>query len=218
MMHDMTDPRDRRHDMTNDTSEGDLTPDMTRHAKPDVLLQVEAADVAGVSVRTLQRAIDRGALAAQRVEGKCWIRRDDLLAWSAMRHAPERHDTSSHATTETTRHASDTTVEGDDARVARLERALADTLLERDRWHEAWRQAEARRIAEADALRDLLALAQQTALARMQAIEAGSTVQPDTAVDANEGPGEAMPAATTDDAVRQDASRWGRFWRALTGR
>jgi hypothetical protein len=41
---------------------------------------------------------------------------------------------------------------------------------------------------------------------------------PNAAVAANEGPGEAMAAAMTDDAPRPNVSRWGRFWRGLTGR
>lgn len=228
IMRDMTERDDTRHDMPSDTPEGDRSGDATRQPEPDVLLQVEAAEVAGVSVRTIQRAIDRGALPAQRIDGKCWIRRDDLLAWNAARQAPGRHDArhasgrhdaSPHATTNTTRHASDRTGEADDARVARLERALMDALAERDRWHEAWHQAEERRIQEADALRDLLLLAQQTALARVQAIEAGS-VEPhaDAVVAANKGSGAATPDATTGDAAQPNASLWGRFWRALTGR
>jgi excisionase family DNA binding protein len=204
IMHVMTEPNDRRHDMTSDTTGSDGADDATRQAEPDVLLQIEAADVAGVSVRTIQRAIGRGTLPAQRIDGKCWIRRDDLLAWNLARQAPGRHDarhvgerqdTSSHTTPETTRHASDTTGAADDARVARLERALADALAERDRWHDAWRQAETRRSEEADALRELLLLAQQTALARVQAIESGSSVQADARVAAYEGASEAMPAA-----------------------
>jgi hypothetical protein len=226
-MRNMAEPDETRHDTPSDTTRSDTSLDTTRQLEPDVLLQVEAAEVVDVSVRTIQRAIDRGALSAKRIDGKCWIQRNDLLAWNAARQAPGRHDTrhvierndaSSHATIDTTRHVRDTPDEPDDARVARLERALTDALVERDRWHQAWRQAEERRIQEADALRDLLLLAQQTALARVQAIEAGSTVQPSAAVSANEGLGEAMSSAPTDDASRTDESLWDRFWRALTGR
>jgi excisionase family DNA binding protein len=222
MMRGMVEPDDTRHDTPSSTTGHDVFGDATPQAEPDVLLQVEAADVVGVSVRTIQRAIDRGLLNAHRVDGKCWIRRDDLFAWKAAREAPgrhgarrvsERHDASSRTTADTTRHVNDTTGELDDKRAARLERELADALAERDRWHDAWKQAEARRIEEADALRDLLLLAQQTALARVQAIETSSLTQPDTPVVANEGAGAAMPVATTEKAPGAKRSFWGRFWR-----
>jgi hypothetical protein len=54
---------------------------------------------------------------------------------------------------------------------------------------------------------------------RLKALESGLTDrEPDAATAANEGPGGAMLAATTDDATRLESSRWGRFWRAVTGR
>src|SRR5689334_23807989 len=79
LMRGMIELDQTRHDMTSDTTERDGSSDAVRQAELDVLLQVEAADIVGVSVRTIQRAIDRGTLAAQRIEGKCWIHRDALL-------------------------------------------------------------------------------------------------------------------------------------------
>jgi hypothetical protein len=170
----------------------------------------EAALALGVSERTIRRAIQRGELIATKRAGIFHITPAALEAY--RQHEAERRSLSGAAASaggaaapdndESFAAATDSGHLSDDAVVV-LRDLLAEERARSDRLLEAatlW-QARAMQLEE-----------------RVKALEAGPLVAPDAAVAANEGPGEAMPAAMTDDATRADASRWGRFWRALTGR
>src|SRR4051812_39813025 len=85
--------------MTDDTPARDATPDAPSSARdpmvdaprdtsPDTstaVLQIDAARIAGVSVRTIQRAIDRGLLPARREGHHCWLELEDLERWRVTR-------------------------------------------------------------------------------------------------------------------------------------
>src|SRR3954471_7090372 len=95
----MTDQDDTRRAMTSDTPASDATPDaptmstgatndVPRDTTPDTstaVLQIDAARIAGVSVRTVQRAIDRGVLPARRDGHHCWVELADLEYWRVTR-------------------------------------------------------------------------------------------------------------------------------------
>jgi excisionase family DNA binding protein len=170
----------------------------------------EAALALGVSERTIRRAIQRGELAATKRAGIFHITPSALETY--RQHEAERRMKSAAAaqavhveatdTDQSFAAAADTGQENGDA-VGVLRDLLAEERARSDRLLEAatlW-QARAMQLEE-----------------RVKALEAGPVLQPDAAVDANEGPGRVMPAATTGDASRSEPSRWGRFWRALTGR
>jgi hypothetical protein len=70
---------DIRHDSSNDTP---------RATRREVLGLDDAADRAGVSRRTLQRAIERGELARFEVEGRAMVDAAALASWGATRQKP----------------------------------------------------------------------------------------------------------------------------------
>jgi excisionase family DNA binding protein len=205
----------------------DVPPDTPPDASA-VVLQIEAARIAGVSVRTIQRAIDRGALPAVREGGHCWIRLDDLGRWQVER---------------TTRNAPahvvvrDTDVSGDAPRgvpidasgriiapevgtpdVARLQSEIADLKVERDRWHQAFERESALREEETRQLRSLIQQEQALSFSRLAAIET-TTRHEGPATDVPSGTGHLEGRAPRSDAPAESPATppWRRWWRRMTG-
>ena len=186
----MTELNDMRRAILDDSTRPDAPAALADDMSPDasgapVVLQVEAAKRSGVSVRTIQRAIQRGELTAQRQDRKCWIRLADLEHWRA-RHAPPvalSHttvrdiDASVVATGDTLPDASRRAISGqtrDTHEIERLRKEVVDARAERDRWHEAFLRESEHRIEETRQLRQLLQQEQALSFSRVQALEATS--------------------------------------------
>jgi len=193
------------------------------------MLQIEAAKRAGVSVRTIQRAIQRGDLAAQHQGRKCWIRIDDLDRWHATHATPGvlshttvhdsdvlqltrrdvPHDASRHVTVEAENAAGE---------IARLRKEVDDARLERDRWHEAFLRESEHRAEETRQLRQLLQQEQALSFSRVQALEATTRHDP-TSHDASvEEPQDAAIMETRDEETPVAAPGGDRpWWRRIFG-
>jgi len=207
----------------------DTTPDTTPDPLPAVL-QIDAARLAGVSVRTIQRAIDRGDLPVERDGRHCWVRLDDLDRWQTertTRRATSRvvaHDTDvSHDATVGMSHDATRRIaphpEHPDGEVERLQRENADLRLERDRWHQAFERESALREEETRQLRTLIQQEQALSFSRLAAIEA-TTRHDATAADATPERGSDMPAGdfgSDTPGADPTAPNWRRWWRRMTG-
>jgi len=120
----------------------------------------EAAAVAGVSERTIRRAIARGDLPAAKHAGAYRIAPAAVAAWvAAERTAPATADTGHRTAPDSTAPAAADAVAVATLRerVAGLERLSAELATERD----AWRDQAARHEGAAQQLRTLVAQAQQ---------------------------------------------------------
>lgn len=231
-----------QHAIPNDTSRQDatvVTPSAASHdasSELPAILQVDAARRAGVSVRTIQRAIDRGDLAATRDGVHCWVRLDDLDRWQLQRttrsatarvvardnDAP--HDATSDAPRGATNDiAPDATLRGNsprgdsDPEVARLQGEVADLKVERDRWHQAFERESALREEETRQLRQLIQQEQALSFSRFAAIEA--TTRHDT-IDSGVSRGRDVDADVSEvptSNVNPSAPNWRRWWRRVTG-
>jgi excisionase family DNA binding protein len=227
----MPETDDTRHATPTDTPRHDATDDMPRGVPPDtppdpsaVVLQIEAARIAGVSVRTIQRAIDRGALPAERQGGRCWVRRDDLDRWQRKRMTPRASRPGVVRDTEASPDATRgvppvatwhvTAPQAGTPDVARLQSEIADLKVERDRWHQAFERESALREDETRQLRLLIQQEQALSFTRFAAIEA-TTRHDATAADATPEPA----SATREDAptVAPEAPTWRRWLRRVTG-
>jgi excisionase family DNA binding protein len=238
----MQDQDDTRRAMTGDTPAHDAAPDepaastgatgvMPHDTLPDTstaVLQIDAARIAGVSVRTVQRAIDRGALPARREGHHCWIDLEDLERWRVTRATggplsrTTTHDTDAPVSTRHDIHGdtppvtpSPTTTDD----IERLRDQVADLTTERDRWHEAFQRESALREEETRQLRQLLQQEQAIAISfsRVQAIEA--TARHDTPV--VDAPAAAPVDNAGDESLKPSADTmafsWRRWWRRVTG-
>jgi excisionase family DNA binding protein len=226
----MPETDDTRHANPNDTPRHGTTDDMPKDAPPDmppdasaVVLQIEAARIAGVSVRTIQRAIDRGALPAERQGGHCWVRLDDLGRWqverttrSAPAHVVVRDTDASHdaphgVPIDASRHVTAPGIDRLD--VARLQSEIADLKVERDRWHQAFERESALREEETRQLRTLIQQEQALSFSRLAAIEAST--HPEAKADA---PSDTSAAPRADEpAVDLKTPNWRRWLRRVTG-
>jgi excisionase family DNA binding protein len=177
-----------------------------------------------VSVRTIQRAIDRGNLEATRDGVHCWIRLDDLDRWQVertTRSATARvvardNDASLGATLDASADMPHVAPGHErpprdrlDVEVERLRGEITDLKVERDRWHQAFERESALREEEMRELRLLLRQEQALSFSRLAAIEA--TTRHDTpTVDAPSSPPTDEPAETArpsaqDVTAPQDA-------------
>jgi excisionase family DNA binding protein len=207
---DMTEAADTRRATPDATTRQDAPPSVVDDIAPDatpgvpVVLQIEAAKRAGVSVRTLQRAIQRGELPARRQGRKCWVRLDHLEQWRVTH---TTHGTSLHTTTHDT-DAPPVTRRGmpndaprratleatrDAGALERLRKEVIDARAERDRWHEAFLRESEHRTEETRQLRQLLQQEQALSFSRLHAVEA--TTRHDTP------PSDASPEKPQDIVV-----------------
>ena len=244
----MRDADDTRHAIPDDTTPQTSTTaapsDAPSDVPPDaplVLLQIDAARHAGVSVRTIQRAIDRRDLAATRDGGHCWIQIEDLDRWQRQRttrrtppHVVARDTDASRVAT---RGMSGDASQNDtlprqrtDPDVERLRAENADLKVERDRWHQAFERESALREEETRQLRQLIQQEQALSFSRFAAIEA--TTRHDTsATDALAGSAETMQETAvgtrhnTNEASTENSDpgggppeqNWRRWLRRITG-
>jgi excisionase family DNA binding protein len=225
----MTETDDTRHATPNDAARHEAPSDTSPDTSP-VVLQIEAARIAGVSVRTIQRAIDRGALPAERQGGHCWIRLNDLDHWQVERTTPgttphvvvrdteARHDTSRVVSSDTSRHVIGSQAATPD--VARLQSEIADLKVERDRWHQAFERESALREEETRQLRTLIQQEQALSFSRLAAIEA-TTRHDATAADVTPEPSGEMTTEhveidTPAERVEIPIPTWRRVWRRVT--
>lgn len=75
--------------LSRDTGDAPDTRDTSpRSAAGELVSQPDAAALAGVSVRTLQRAVRRGELESVRRDGRAMYRAADVVSWSVARDAP----------------------------------------------------------------------------------------------------------------------------------
>lgn len=175
-----------------------------------------AARLAGVSVRTIRRWIQHGHLPyVEGEQGKLVSPADLPLAKARASGGHGRsHESSGHGQGQG-HEATDTVT--DAAMTGPSPAAVAQLEAIRDEWLRPLVdriEGLSKEVGRLEAERDAL----WSAVERLEAERDELLAARDASVAANEGAGEAMPAAMTDDASRPEVSRWDRFWRALTGR
>lgn len=173
-----------------------------------------AAAHAGVSDRTVRRAIATGALAAEHIDGAYTITPAALAAWMAARHAtlgtPIGTAAASPAVGRTDQDAELARLSGENAE---LRSRLADAQTDRDRWHATATAALERYDRDVSEMRTLLGREQLMALSAT-----ASAQSPDMPSEVTESTlRDARPVMTSESLQPASEGLLRRLWKAISG-